>query len=75
MRTTLAALSFAAGLGLICQSANAVPVSPAPIQQTAMAASGVEQTQYVEHRGRHHITKCYRELIIGNYVCHSYRNW
>jgi hypothetical protein len=31
--------------------------------------------QYAEHNGRHHTTKCYREFVIGHYVCHTYRNW
>jgi hypothetical protein len=74
MRSTLAALSVAAGLGLICcQSAAAFPMDGG-IKQAATAASGIERTQYAEHRGWHHITKCYREFVIGDYVCHRYRN-
>ena len=76
MRTMLTALSFAAGLGVIAgQSAAALPVAPAAIQQAATAASNVEQAQYAERRGRGHITKCYREFVVGNYACHTYRNW
>jgi hypothetical protein len=76
MRMTLAALSFATGLGVIAgQSAAALPVAPEAIQQAATAASNVEQAQYAERRGRGTITKCYREFVVGNYACHTYRNW
>jgi hypothetical protein len=76
MRKTLAALSLAAGLGLLCcQSANAVPIDAAAIAQSATAASAVQKTQYAERRGRHYITKCYRDFVIGSYRCHSYRYW
>ena len=76
MRTTLAALSLAAGLCLICyQSAAAFPVDAGAIRQSATDASAVEQAQFAEHRSRGHITKCYREFVIGDYVCHHFRNW
>jgi len=76
MRTTLTALSLAAGLGVIaCQSAAALPVAPEAIQQAATAASNVEQAQYAERRGRGTLTKCYREFVVGNYACHTYRSW
>jgi hypothetical protein len=76
MRMTLAALGFAAGLGIItCQSAAAMPIAPDAIQQMATATTGVQQAQYSERRGRHTTTKCYREFVVGNYVCHTYRNW
>jgi hypothetical protein len=76
MRMTLAALSLAAGLGVIAsQSAAALPVAPEAIRQAATAASNVEQAQYAERRGRGTITKCYREFVVGNYACHTYRNW
>ena len=76
MRTALAGLSLAAGLGLFCcQTASAFPVDAASIQQAATAASGIEQTQYAERRTKHGYVKCYREFMVGNYVCHKYRNW
>ncbi len=76
MRTTLAALSVAAGLGLVCcQSAAAFPVAAGAIQASATAASGLERTQYTERRGRHRITKCYRDFVVGTYACHTYRSW
>ncbi|MGC1778616.1 MAG: hypothetical protein WBB34_11760 [Xanthobacteraceae bacterium] len=76
MRTTLAALSLAAGLGLICcPSANAFPINASAIGQSATAASAVQKAQYAERRGRRTITKCYRDLIFGRYRCHTYRNW
>jgi hypothetical protein len=55
MRTTLTALSLAAGLGVIaCQSAAALPVAPEAIQQAATAASNVEQAQCRAPRPRYH---------------------
>jgi hypothetical protein len=75
MRTTLAALGFAAGLGVVvCQSAVALPVDAGAIQQAA-AATTVQQAQYAERRRRGTITKCYREFVVGNYVCRTYRSW
>lgn len=55
MRTILAALSLAIGIGLICgQSA---------------------QAQYAEKVTKHHFIKCYRELVVGPYVCHKFHKW
>jgi hypothetical protein len=76
MRTMLAALSLAAGLGVIaCQSALALPVDAGAVQQAAMAATSLQQAQYAERRRRGTITKCYREFVVGNYVCRTYRGW
>jgi hypothetical protein len=75
MRTVLASLSLVAGIGLVfCQSAAAFPVGAGAIQQAATADSGIQHTQYAEHRGRHRITKCYREFVVGHYVCRRYHN-
>jgi hypothetical protein len=71
MRRTLAALSLAAGIGLVlCQSASALPASAGAIEQSASAASPVEHVQFYEHHTRHGLVKCYREFVIGRYVCH-----
>jgi hypothetical protein len=73
MRTILAVLSLAAGLGLIfSQSASAYPVDAAAIQQAASAASNIEHTQFYERHTRHGVVKCYRDLVIGRYACHWY---
>jgi len=73
MRTAFAALSFAVGLGLICcQGAAALPAAPAPIGQSATAASPIQHTQYAERRTRRGIVKCYRDFIFGPYRCHYY---
>ncbi len=73
MRTTLAALSLAAGFGLLlCQNAAAVPASPNSIQQAATAASSITHTQYAQRPIRHGIKKCYREFVFGKYSCHRY---
>jgi len=85
MRTFLAALSLTAALGVICcQSAAAMPA--VALQQAAIAQSPVQQVQcdcsdmccpnglgYAEHRTKHYIVKCYRDLVIGTYGCHRYR--
>jgi hypothetical protein len=74
MRTTLSALAFATGFGVIaCQSAAALPIAAGAIQQVAATATAVQQVQYAERRGKGTITKCYREFVVGNYVCHTYR--
>ncbi len=76
MKTTLAAFAFAVTLGVIaCQSAQALPIDPGAIGQAATAASTVQQAQYAERRRRGTITKCYREFVVGNYVCRTYRAW
>ena len=76
MRTTLAALSFAAGIGIVlCQSAAAVPVSATTISKTATAASAFDQTIFYARRTRHGIRKCYHEFLIGPYVCRTFRYW
>jgi hypothetical protein len=74
MRTTLAALAFAAGFGVIaCQSAAALPVAAGAIGQAATAATTVQPAQYAERRGKGTVTKCYRDFVVGNYACHTYR--
>ena len=74
MKTTLAALAFAAGLGAIaCQSAAALPVAAGAIEQAATATSAVQTAQFTERRHKNAITKCYRDFVIGNYACHTYR--
>jgi hypothetical protein len=76
MRTTLAALAFAATLGFIaCQSAAALPIAASAIQEAVTAAATVQQAQYAERRGKGTITKCYREFVVGTYACHTYRTW
>jgi hypothetical protein len=72
----LAAFSLAIGFGIVAsQSATAFPVAADAIQRAVTAGSNVEQAQYAERRGRGYITKCYREFVIGNYVCRNYRTW
>jgi hypothetical protein len=76
MRTTLAALSLAAGIGLVCcQSAGAVPAAAPAMKEAATAASALQQVQYAERRTRRGIVKCYREAIFGPYRCHRYGWW
>lgn len=75
MQKTLAALSIAAGIGLYCQTAGAVPASAPAMKESAAAASLVQPAQYAERVTRHGIIKCYREAVIGPYRCHRYGWW
>lgn len=76
MRKTLAVLCCTAGITLVwCQGAGAFPADATAIKEIARAASTEQRVQYAERHGRHHITKCYREFVVGGYACHSYRNW
>jgi hypothetical protein len=75
MRKSLVVLSFAAGLGLACsQNAIAAPADATALKQAAMAASPIEKAQYEERHTRHGMVKCYRDLVIGPYRCHHFRN-
>ena len=76
MRTTLAALSFAAVVSLVCcPGARAVPASAPAMQEAAATASAVQQAQYYERHTRHGVMKCYREFVVGRYVCRRYGWW
>jgi hypothetical protein len=75
MRTTLVALSFAAGIGLAgAGAANAAPAAGAGLANAAATASPLTAVQYSEHRTRHGVVKCYRDLVVGPYRCHHFRN-
>jgi hypothetical protein len=74
MRTTLTVLSLAAAIGAVAgQSAAAFPIAGSAMQPAA--ASDVEHVQFAERHYRGRVTKCYREFVIGRYVCRSYRGW
>jgi hypothetical protein len=76
MRTKLAALSLAAAAGLICCGpAAAVPASAPAMKAAAAAASPLAQAQYYERHTRHGIVKCYRQFVVGRYVCRHYHSW
>jgi hypothetical protein len=76
MQKTLAAVSFAVGIGLICcQSAGAVPASAPAVKDAAAAASPVQQAQYAERHTRRGVVKCYRDFVVGPYRCHRYGWW
>jgi len=79
MRTTLVALSVAATVGLAwCQSAGAAPAGGSATMQAAAAAtagSTAQQAQYYERHTRRGVVKCYRELVIGPYVCRRFWYW
>jgi hypothetical protein len=74
MRTTLTVLSIVAAIGVIaCQNAVAFPIAGGAMQPAA--ASDVEHVQFAERHHHGRVTKCYREFVIGRYVCRSYRGW
>jgi hypothetical protein len=74
MRMILMAVSFAA-IGLVCGAgANAMPADGAGVAKAAAASSPLAVVQYSEHRTRHGVVKCYRDLVVGPYRCHHYRN-
>jgi predicted alpha/beta hydrolase len=79
MRTTLAALGFAAGIGLICcQSAGAFPADPSAMKEAVTAATTIDQVQYkpyAQKQNKKGFTKCYNEFVVGTYACHTYTNW
>jgi hypothetical protein len=71
MRTILTALSLAAGIGLmLCQSASALPAAAGAIEQSVSGASPIQHVQFYERHTRHGLVKCYREFVVGRYVCH-----
>jgi hypothetical protein len=75
MRKMLFVTSFAATLGLVGVSgAGAVPGDVAAVKQAATAASPLQQAQYAERRTRHGVVKCYRDLVVGPYRCHYFRD-
>jgi hypothetical protein len=77
MRKMLFAASAVAALGLVGVSgAGAVPADATAVKEAAAAAgaSPLQQAEYVERHTRHGIVKCYRDLVIGPYRCHHYRD-
>ncbi len=75
MRRTLAILGFASIIALACApNAGAMAIDPG-VQAATAATSTLQQAQYYERHTRHRVVKCYRELIVGRYVCHTYYRW
>ena len=75
MRKMLFAAGVAAALGLVgVSSAGAMPAGASAVKNAAVAASPLQQAEYVERHTRHGIVKCYRDLVIGPYRCHHYRD-
>jgi hypothetical protein len=69
----ITALSFPGAICILgCQGAGAVAVDAAAMKEAASAASTVRQAQFYGRRTRHHVIKCYRELVIGPYMCHRF---
>ena len=76
MRMVITALSFAVATGIIgCQSAGALAINAAAVKEAANAASTVQPAQFRGRVTRHYVIKCYRELVIGPYMCHRFYRW
>ncbi len=74
MNRMLLAVGVAAGIGLTCGSAGAVPMSAAAVKESVAATSPVQQAQFAERHTRHGVVKCYRDFVVGPYRCHHFRN-
>ena len=74
MAITVLSLAGAIGIGSI-QSAGAVAVNAAAMKEAASAASTVQQARFCGHATRHYVVKCYREVVIGPYVCRRFYHW
>jgi hypothetical protein len=69
MRVAIAAIGFAALAYVFCgQNAGAVVTKATAIKEAVAAASLTTQTRYYWRGYR----KCYRQLVIGPYVCRRY---
>jgi hypothetical protein len=76
MLMKMTVLAFVGAIALtFSHSASAVPVDAAAIKAAAITSSAVQQAQYSERHTRHRVVKCYRELIVGPYVCHRFHHW
>ena len=76
MRMAVTALCFAGTIGIIdCQSAGAVAIDAPAMKEAASAASTVHQARFYGYGTRHYVVKCYREVVIGPYVCRRFYRW
>jgi hypothetical protein len=76
MRMAITVLSLAAAIGIVsCQSAGAVAVGAVAIKEVASAVSTVQQARFYGHSTRRYVVKCYREVVIGPYVCRRFYRW
>jgi hypothetical protein len=72
MRVAIAAVCFAAlACVFCCQNAGAVAVGGTAIKKAADAGSLATPAFYGRNQGNH-VVKCYRQLVIGRYVCRRY---
>jgi len=70
---SVAIAAMLAALAFVCCSRNAgaVPAGGPVTSQTAGSPSLTMQTFYGRST-RHHVVKCYRQLVVGPYVCRRY---
>jgi RNase P/RNase MRP subunit POP5 len=45
------------------------------MKEAAATASAMQRAQYYERHTRHGVVKCYREFVVGRYVCRRYGWW
>jgi len=73
MRTIVAAILIAAGIGAIGASrGSATPVDGAALDRAASAVSLIEQSRYVRWHGRTCFAKCYYDFFAGRRVCRRF---
>jgi hypothetical protein len=73
MRVAIAALGVAAfAYVLCCQNAGAVAIGGAAIKSAADAGLPAAQPVFYGRTHRNYVVKCYRQLVVGPYVCRRY---
>ncbi len=75
MRRILAVLGFSGAIMLGCAANAGAMTIDSGVKEAAAAAAPLQQAQYYEWQRGHRITKCYREFVVGRYVCHTYYRW
>ena len=76
MRLRTTALGLIGAISLLwCLPVGAAAMSGSGIEQVAIAASAIQQVQYYERHAHRHLVKCYRELVVGPYVCRRFYRW
>jgi hypothetical protein len=71
-----AALAAVATFGIgFAGLSHAAPADGGVLRTLADTTSTVEDAQYTQRRTRRGIRKCYREFVVGRWVCRTYRYW
>jgi hypothetical protein len=76
MRMAMMALSIVGAIDMLgSQNVGAVATNAAVVKEAVYANSTVQPAQFYARVTRHYVIKCYRELVIGPYVCHRFYRW